>query len=223
MKTPSIKILALFSLNLLFVALFSCEEASKENGDPIENGGIRLKWFGSPEAIGNGIKPFLKPGFNLSDYSEIKDIGNYETEHGIYEYSCSWSKVTPLYPGEYVESVEVKGFPIGWDFNSEREKTNKAELLEDYDGYDEVFDPRLDQTPYKNHLIVLKNKDNAKGDWTFMAFIDPTHHIDGDGQSAIFRGSFSHRKSMDKAEYDIPTDDMAVSIFVKLVEEMPKE
>lgn len=223
MRTLPIKTLVFIVLSLLFLPLLSCEKSPNESlPETGKDKGIRLKYFESLAATENAIKSFLKPGFELSDHSEIKDIGNYETGSGIYEYNCAWEKITPLdpNPGEYAEYVSIEGVPHGWDINDDHEQTTKEELLELNKGYLEVYDPRLKNAPYKSYLIILKKKDNKKGDWKFLAYIDPSHYIDGNGQRANFSGTFIPSSTREKAEYDVPADEMAVSVFLELVEQV---
>lgn len=224
MKNPRISIhpISLFSMFFL-VFLFSCgNEANEKEGQAeidftdTDEEGIRLIHFPSCEALGTAIQPWIKPGFQPSDYDdEIDHFADYFTSYG-----CSWIKITPLdpNPGEHREGITVEGSNSGWDINSEHEKTTKEEVLERYYDYEEIHDPRLEEVPYKDHIFVLKKRENKKGDWKFLAFIDPTHSIDGDGQWATFSSGFSPYRTPEKAEYELPSDEEAVSVFLKLVE-----
>lgn len=216
MKTFSIKFLGFFVLSL---CLFSCGGDQIDYKNPVKQSeGLRLKYFPSTQAMGSELTSFVKPGFELTKGSEIRGFGNYEKGFGAYEYRSTWMEVTPLNPGKYEEWISVEGVPQGWDINDDHEQTTKAELLQSQDRYDEVIDERLAKASYKDHIIVLKNKSNKKGSWQFLAFIDPTHRIDGDGQRAVFSGGFQPLTSADKAKYNVPTDEMAASVFIKLVE-----
>ena len=203
------------------IILFSCskndEGQSSQEGD---NKGVRLKYFESVQAIGDEIDFVLLPGFELSDDSEIREFGDYKNGLGSYVYNCYWVKSTPYDHGGgvYQEWINIKGTPQGWDINDNHEKTTKEELLKGLKEYEEVIDQRLLEAPYKDHVIILKKKANEKGNWGFDAYIDPSHHIDGDGQRAgISSGIYSLKEN---AIYDVPTDEVVVSVFIQLLETM---
>src|SRR5690606_12166604 len=200
------------------IILFSCSKSDEgQSVQDDDNQGVRLKYFESVQAIGDEINFVLLPGFELSDNSEIQEFGDYQNGVGSYEYNCNWIKNTPYSQGGgvYQEWVNIKGVPHGWDINDNHEKTTKEELLQKLQDYEEVIDQRLLKAPYKDHVIVVKKKANEKGNWRFEAYIDPSHRIDGDGQRAEFSSGIYSLK--ENAIYDVPADEVAVSVFIKLL------
>lgn len=173
-------IFAIVSLSIIFI---SCSKNDQGRNTRVEdNKGVRLKYFESVQAIGAEMDFVLLPRFELSENSEVKKLGDYKNGQGSYEYNCNWIKVMPndTGGGVYQEWLNIKRIPHGWDINDKHEKTTKEALLQELKDDEEVIDQRLTEAPYKDHIIVLKDKVNEKGNWHFVAYIDPSHHIDGD-------------------------------------------
>lgn len=214
----STKFIAIISSSII---LISCSK--NDGGQSIQdedNKGVRLKYFESVQAISDAIDFVLRPGFELSENSEIHKFGDYKNGYGGYEYNCNWIRITPYNQGggEYQEWINIEGAPHGWDINDDHEKTTKEALLQKNKDCEEVIDERLLKAPYNGHVIVLKNKANEKGNWRFNAYIDPSKHIDGDGQRAEFSSGFDLFNSKEMAIYDVPADEVVVSVFIKLLE-----
>ncbi|WP_143037787.1 hypothetical protein [Paenimyroides marinum] len=212
----STKFIAIVSSSIILVSCSKNDEGqSSQEGD---NKGVRLKYFESVQAIGDEVDFVLLPGFELSENSGIRKFGDYQNGVGSYEYNCSWIKNTPNNQGGGLnqEWVNIEGIPHGWDINDNHEKTTKEELLQELKGYEEIIDQRLLEAPYKDHVIVLKKKANEKGNWRFEAYIDPSHRIDGDGQRAEFSSGIYSLK--ENAIYDVPPDEVVVSVFIQILE-----
>lgn len=213
----STKFIAIICSSIILISCSKNDEGQSSQDD--DNKGVRLRYFESVEAIDDEIDFVLLPGF-VSENSEIRKFGDYKNGHGSYEYNCSWIKTTPNNQGGgvYQEWLNIEGIPHGWDINDKHEKTTKEELLQELKDFEEVIDQRLLEAPYSDHIIVLKNKANEKGNWHFEAYIDPSHRIDGDGQRAEFSSGFDLFNSKEKAIYDVPADEVVVSVFIKLLE-----
>jgi hypothetical protein len=193
---------SLFLLATIFF-LMACNKIDGDKKEEDTNASAILKYIESGAQLQTLTNSFMNEF--VFDNINVVSVGAYPQPPFVFYYDAAWSKqlANELYLNRHLSATAGAG----------------SMTMEDYSslGFVKISDSRLNESPYKN-LLLVKKSDNNKRDWRFEMHI-PLENNNRRSQNITISGSYSPWNDHLEATVPAPPgDNEVVSVMLQLIE-----